>query len=260
MIGRIVPITINIFFTTEDKIMFCTKCGNRLKGDDLYCEKCGTKVNSTDTSGDSMITSQNYSTQGFNKPIKGIVLNIVSFLFTIIGICISLFSAYFKVGNFLKISLFSMGSFVEKVNKYLNLDEDAAGAFLLFKVIFWICIIDIIAAVVLLIIRFTQIRGYRYNTFSSYVPITPVFITIICLVFINKSDYFNAAMSYSMYVLIVLFISNLIIKKIGTNFNYYEIDRIIQRSNPESGIWICEGCGWKNSTADSHCKNCNAKH
>ncbi|MBD5080942.1 MAG: zinc-ribbon domain-containing protein [Ruminococcaceae bacterium] len=255
--------------------MFCMKCGNQLQEGALYCEKCGTKMNTAGMPGGQQTVSQ-YTAAQNSKPIKGIVFNVISFLITIVGILISMFSPYFKVSikyidGFLgtdrytsaKISLFGVGDFVAAVDKYL--DENTANSVSGLRVIFWVCMIDIIVAAILLIIRFTKSDGNRYNTFSSYVPLTPIIMTVFG-VFSIQNDYLDATMSSSMYLLILLFIANLVIRKLGINFNDYEIDRLKQRyihshgtppPPPVSGVWICESCGWKNSGTDLRCRNCN---
>lgn len=249
--------------------MFCMNCGNQLPDDALFCDKCGTGTNCVGTAnGQSM--SQNYAKPLQKEPIKGIVLNIVSFLITISGILISLFSAYFTVhikyiddffgsNRYTRagISLFSVADFAEMVKKYF--DSSTADSVAVIKYILWICIIDIIVATILLIVRFTKLRGNLYNAHSSYVPITPVFMTVICLIMINSNEYLETSMSASMYVLIALFIANLIIRKFGENFNCYEnykAKHLLQDYTAESKNRECVYCGWENNNDNLRCSNC----
>ena len=249
--------------------MFCVNCGNQLPDGALFCHKCGAKINSAETVSIHQPEPQYYTQPRQSEPIKGIVFNIISFLITVGGIIISLFAPYFSVrikhieGFFnsgkssASVSLFDANDFAETVRKYL--DSSTSDSALIVQYIFWICVIDIFISAILLIIRFTKLSGNLYNARSSYVPVTPALITVICLIIINNTEYLQASMSTSIYILIALFIANLVIKKFGCNFNRYEnfrARRLLQGNTTDSIKGECVYCSWKNSEDSTQCSNC----
>lgn len=262
--------------------MFCMKCGRELPNDAFFCDKCGEKVG-TNCKNNNM-NEQPLQADLTWKPVKGIFLNAVSIIVTITGIVFSLFFAYvyieteFSLFNYksegLRISLFSIYQFTKTLKDIFG--NSASDYILPFQIAFVICIIDIVFAVIMLIIRLTRFKNKWYNSSSSYVPIAaPVLSLIFVIIFNNDSTFemFTAVYPIPMILSIVLFITNIVICEIGLNFNWemstkekkertiLNSDNNIKHETEESkeNKWDCVRCGWENKENDKYCQNCGKK-
>ncbi len=257
--------------------MFCIKCGKNLPDDSEFCSRCGEKIAIASERKNTPSKTSFNEQRSVEKPIKGIVLNIISFVFTITSIIICLLSSYMyiKVNIFsfaytsdrIEVSLFSIHEFYETL-KYI-LGYSASKYIVLFQCIFVVCLADIVFAVIMLIRRLLRINGNKYNSSLSYIPIIAPVLSLACVFIININktcEMFTAQYPATMILLLIMFVLNIIICEIGLNFNWEMNTRDnLQKNKPADNdklfenTWDCTRCGWKNNIGDKYCRNCGKK-